>query len=59
VQVGERAFIGIGACIIQCLQIGAEAVVGAGAVVIRDVAARTTVVGSPARPMIRRAISSS
>ena len=56
VHVGERAFVGIGACVIQCLSIGAEAIVGAGAVVIRDVAPHSTVVGSPARMMIRRAI---
>jgi UDP-perosamine 4-acetyltransferase len=49
VRVGELAFVGLGAKVIQCLTVGAEAVVGAGTVVIRDVAAKTTVVGVPAR----------
>lgn len=53
VTVGERADVGIGASVIQGVHIGEEAVVGAGAVVIRNVAAATTVVGVPARPLQR------
>jgi sugar O-acyltransferase (sialic acid O-acetyltransferase NeuD family) len=49
VRVGEGADIGIGASVTQGNTIGAWAIVGAGTVVIRDVAANTTVVGSPAR----------
>jgi UDP-perosamine 4-acetyltransferase len=55
VQVGSFAFIGLGSCIIQCLRIGAGATVGAGAVVTRDVATGQTVVGVPARPLLRAA----
>ncbi|MGF1634654.1 MAG: acetyltransferase [Phycisphaerae bacterium] len=49
VTVGERAFVGIGASVIQCRQIGEDAVVGAGAVVIDDVEPGEKVVGVPAR----------
>jgi sugar O-acyltransferase (sialic acid O-acetyltransferase NeuD family) len=51
VRVGTGAFIGIGASVLPNLTIGDDAIVGAGAAVIRDVAARTTVVGVPARPV--------
>lgn len=56
VTIGEGASLGVGAVIAPGVVIGAWATVGAGAVVIRDVAAETTVVGVPARP-IRRGTS--
>jgi serine O-acetyltransferase len=43
--------IGTGSSVLQGLRIGDRAKVGAGSAVIRDVAADTTVVGVPARPM--------
>ena len=55
VTCGEGAFIGIGAVVIQDRVIGRRAVVGAGAVVIADVADEATVVGSPARRVVRPA----
>lgn len=49
VNVGEGVHLGLGARVIQGVRIGAESLVGAGAVVVRDVPARTVVVGVPAR----------
>ncbi len=56
VHIAEHAYIGTGATIRpgstgKPLYIGAHAVVGMGAVVTKDVAAGTTVVGNPARPI--------
>lgn len=53
VSVGEHALIGTGAVVLPGVSVGDRAVVGAGAVVIEDVAAETTVVGIPARPLQR------
>jgi sugar O-acyltransferase (sialic acid O-acetyltransferase NeuD family) len=50
VTVEDGAFVGAGAVVIPNVRIGAGALVAAGAVVIRDVAARVTVLGVPARP---------
>jgi sugar O-acyltransferase (sialic acid O-acetyltransferase NeuD family) len=51
VRVAAGAHIGVGATVKQCINIGKDAIVGAGAVVVNDVAAGTTVVGVPARPL--------
>jgi UDP-2-acetamido-3-amino-2,3-dideoxy-glucuronate N-acetyltransferase len=48
-RVGKGASIGSNATILCGITIGAGAIVGAGAVVTRDVAARATVAGVPAR----------
>ena len=53
VSLGATCFVGLGARVLPGLSIGEGAVVGAGAVVITDVAADTTVVGVPARPIRR------
>ncbi|GGI67274.1 acetyltransferase [Shewanella gelidii] len=49
VQVGEKAWVGIGAQVRQQIKIGPEAVVGAGATVVKDVPKGKTVVGNPAK----------
>lgn len=53
VTIGMRAYIGAGAVIRQGLSIGSDAVVGMGAVVTRDVPPGVTVVGNPARLLVR------
>ena len=53
VSIGDHAYIGSGAVIRQGLEIGAYATVGMGAVVTRDVPPGQTVVGNPAKPMIK------
>lgn len=53
VTIGDHAYIGSGAVIRQGLTIGASAIVGMGAVVIRDVPPGVTVVGNPAKPLIK------
>jgi len=52
--IRRRARIGNNATLLPGIVIGEEAVVGAGAVVTKDVAARETVVGNPARPLINK-----
>lgn len=49
VTVGEGCYLGIGCCVIQGIGIGEWATVGAGAAVVRDLPARVTAVGVPAR----------
>ncbi len=53
VVIGEGAFIGTNATIMPEVHIGAYATIGAGAVVLRDVPAGDTVVGVPARSLIK------
>lgn len=49
ITIADNAWIGAGAIILPGVTIGEGAVVGAGAVVTRNVAARSVVVGNPAR----------
>jgi len=49
--VEHGASLGSGAVVLGGLRIGREALIGAGAVVTRDVEAKETVVGNPARPL--------
>ena len=53
VAIGDGVLIGSGAQVLQYLTVGSGATVGAGAVVTRDVPENTTVVGIPARPILR------
>lgn len=47
--IGEKVYIGMHTTLKEKITIGDEAVVGMGAVVYRDVEAKTTVLGNPAR----------
>lgn len=49
VTIGEGCYIGMGTNVIQGKSIGPDTIIGAGAVVNRDVPARVTAVGVPAR----------
>lgn len=53
VSIGDNAYIGSGAIVRQGLTIGIGAVVGMGAVVTKDVPPGVTVVGNPAKPLIK------
>ena len=53
VHVGEGADLGAGAVVLPGIRIGRGAVMGAGAVAVRDVPADTTVVGVPAKLIVR------
>ncbi len=53
VVIEESVLIGTGAQVLQYRRIGAGASVGAGAVVTKDVVPGLTVVGAPARPLVK------
>ena len=53
--IGNNVIVGAGAKVLGGITIGENARVGANAVVVEAVAANTTVVGIPARPVERRA----
>jgi UDP-perosamine 4-acetyltransferase len=53
VLVGDGVYIGLGAIVREDRRVGAGAMVGAGAVVVGDVEPEVTVIGLPARPMVR------
>jgi sugar O-acyltransferase (sialic acid O-acetyltransferase NeuD family) len=58
VVIEDGVLIGTGAQVLQYLRVCRGATVGAGAVVIHDVPVNTTVVGIPARPLVRRQAAS-
>jgi acetyltransferase EpsM len=53
VQVGARVHLGLGCRVRDHVRVGDGATVGMGAVVVRDVDAGSTVVGVPARPLVK------
>lgn len=56
-QIGNNVNIGAGAKIIGAVTIGDNAQVGANAVVTKDVAANDTVVGIPARSVVKKPLN--
>ncbi len=55
VRLGEGVLVGTGAQVLQYVEIGDGATVGAGAVVTKAVHGDATVVGIPAKPLLRSA----
>lgn len=53
VSVGEASWIGIGSSVIQQVNITKHVMVGAGSVVIKNIDESGTVVGNPAKPLIK------
>ncbi|TYB69467.1 acetyltransferase [Bizionia saleffrena] len=53
VTVGTRSFVGAGAVVKQGITIGNDVIIGAGAVVVNDIPDNITVVGNPAKPLIK------
>ncbi|WP_082376629.1 acetyltransferase [Ahrensia marina] len=59
ITIGDNAYIGSGAVIRQGITIGSGATVGMGAVVVRDVPPEATVVGNPAKLLVKNKPESS
>lgn len=53
VKVNTQAWVGIGSSVRQLIHVGKGAVVGMGAVVTKDVLDGVTVVGNPAKPLVK------
>lgn len=54
VNIGEGAYIGTGAQVIEKKSVGDWAIVGAGSTVVKDIPPNTTAVGSPAKVIKKR-----
>ena len=54
VTVNEGSFLGVSASVIPGTTIGSNVVVGAGSVIIKDIEDDATVVGNPAKPLVRK-----
>jgi acetyltransferase-like isoleucine patch superfamily enzyme len=53
VKIGKGSYIGAGEIIRDGITIGEDSVIGAGAVVVKDVAKNLTVVGNPAKTLVK------
>jgi sugar O-acyltransferase (sialic acid O-acetyltransferase NeuD family) len=54
VEIDEFSFVGTGAIILPRIKVGKNVIVGAGAVVTKNIDDNVTVVGNPARPLMKR-----
>lgn len=54
VRIGDRVLVGTGSQVLENLSVGSDSTIGAGAVVRANVEAGQTVVGIPARPVVRK-----
>ncbi len=54
VTVGRSSFVGANAVIRQGVTIGNNVIIGAGTVVIKDIPDNTTVIGNPARKLVKK-----
>ena len=52
-EIGARAWIAPSAAVMNQISVGDGAIIGLGAVVVKSVAASTTVVGNPAKPLTK------
>ena len=53
VKLGQCVFVGAGAVVLPKVSVGSDCIIGAGAVVVSNVRAGTTVVGVPAKPVLK------
>jgi sugar O-acyltransferase (sialic acid O-acetyltransferase NeuD family) len=58
VKVGRSSFIGANSVIRQGITIGNNVIIGAGTVVIKDIPDNTTVIGNPARKLVKKPVRS-
>ena len=54
VKVGKSSFVGANAVVRQGITIGNNVIIGAGTVVIKDIPDNTTVIGNPARKLVKK-----
>jgi sugar O-acyltransferase (sialic acid O-acetyltransferase NeuD family) len=54
VTVGKNSFVGANAVVRQGITIGNNVIIGAGTVVIKDIPDNTTVIGNPARKLVKK-----
>jgi acetyltransferase-like isoleucine patch superfamily enzyme len=53
VNVGQLSWLGIGCCVKQQIHVGQRVTVGAGATVVSDVMDGLTVIGTPAKSVLK------
>jgi sugar O-acyltransferase (sialic acid O-acetyltransferase NeuD family) len=56
VKVGRSSFVGANSVIRQGVTIGNNVIIGAGTVVVKDIPDNTTVIGNPARKLVKKPV---